>query len=116
MVRPDDDHHALRRANAFHLSQSPVAAMRWLRGEDGARDDESSRSIGHWKRINEPPDDANLCQSMTARRTNGEVTLQFPGQDFAQWASWFNGGQLIAAAHEVKCQTPATGADLDDSF
>jgi hypothetical protein len=53
---------------------------------------------------------------MTARRTNSEVTLQFPGQDFAQWGSGFNGGQLIAAAHEVKRQAPATGADLDDSL
>jgi hypothetical protein len=57
-----------------------------------------------------------MCRLMTARRTNSEVTLQFPGQDFAQWGSGFNGGQLIAAAHEVKRQAPATGADLDDSL
>src|ERR1700737_3315536 len=116
MVRPDDYHHALRRANAFHLSQSPAAAMRLLRGEHGARNDEFNRSIGHRKRIKEPGDDANLCQLMTARRSNGKVTLEFPGQDFAQWGSWFNGRQLIAAAQELKGQTPATGADLDDSF
>jgi hypothetical protein len=90
--------------------------MRLFRGENGARDDEFSRSIGHRKFIKEPRDDANLCQLMTARRTISDLTLQFPGQDFAEWGGWFNGGQLIAAAHELKCQTPATGADLDDSF
>src|SRR3984893_9378564 len=116
MVRPDDYHHALRPANAFHFSQSPAAAMRLLRGEDGARNDEFSRSIGRRKRIKEPSNDANLCQLMTARRTNGKVTLEFPGQDFAQWGSWFNGRQLIAAAQELKAQAPATGAALDDSF
>src|ERR1700736_84907 len=116
MVRPDDYHHALRCANAFHLSQSPASAMRLLRGEHGTRNDEFSRSIGHRKRIKEPGDDANLCQLMTARRTNGKVTFEFPGQDFAQWGSWFNGRQLIAAAQELKGQAPATGADFDDSF
>src|SRR6202521_1049283 len=116
MVRPDDDHHALRRANAFHLSESPAAAMRLLRGEHGTGNDEFSRSIGHGKRIKEPADDPNLCQLMTARRTNGKVTLEFPGEDFAQWGGRFNGRQLIAAAQELKGQAPATGADLDDSF
>src|ERR1700693_4741575 len=112
MVRPDVSPHALRRANSLHLSQSPAAAMRLLRGEHGARNDEFSRSIGHRKRIKEPGDDANLCQLITARRTNGKMTLEFPGQDFAQRGSWFNGRQLIAAAQELKGQPPATRADL----
>src|ERR1700730_1669273 len=115
MVRPDDYHHALRCANAFHLSQSPASAMRLLRGEHGARNDEFSRSIGHRKRIKEPADDANRCRLMTARRSKRDVMLEFPSQDFAQRGSWFNGCQLIAAAHELKGQAPATGADLDDS-
>src|ERR1700674_918230 len=116
MVRPDDYHHALRRANAFHLSQSPATAMRLLRGEHGAGNDELRRSIGHRKRIKESGDDPNLCQLMTARPTNGKVTLEFPGQDFTQWGRGFNGRQVIAAAQELKGQAPATGADLDDSF
>src|ERR1700738_1624630 len=116
MVRPDDYHHALRCANAFHLSQSPATAMRLLRGEHGAGNDELSRSIGHRKRIKEPGDDANLCQLMTARPTNGKLTLEFPGQDFAQWGRGFNGRQLIDAAQELKGQAPAPGAALDDSF
>src|SRR5229473_8014234 len=116
MVRPDDHHHALRRANAFHFSQSPVAAVRLLRGEHGARDDEFSRSVGHRKRIKEPADDADLCRLMTACRANRGVTFELPGQDFAQWGSWLNRGQLMAAAHELKGQASATGADLDDTF
>src|SRR6267143_794213 len=115
MVRPDDHHHALPRANAFHLRQSSVATMRWLRGEHGARNDEFSRSTGHRKRIEEPADEAHLCRLMTARRAISDVTLQFYGEDFAQWGSWLNSGQLIAAADELKGQAPATGADLDDT-
>src|SRR5712692_9230925 len=115
MVRPDDHHHALRRANAFHLGQSPLAAMRWLRGEHRAGDDELGRSIGHRKRIEKPGDDANACRLMSARPVRCDAS-EFLSQDFAQWANWLDGGQLVAAAYELEGETAAASADLDDAL
>src|SRR6202140_5887593 len=116
MVRPDDHHHAPGRTGPLHFRESPVTAVRWLRGEHGACDDELGRLVGDRKRIKEPVDDTNLCRLLTTRRHRSEATLEFPGEELAQWRGWFNRGQLVTTADEVEGQPSAPGADLDDSF
>src|ERR1700730_7145967 len=112
LVRPDDHHHAARRADALHLRKPPLAAVGGLGRQGGAGGDQLGRTVGGGEGIGEPADDAD-APTLPSPRGGGYWGAEVVTKTFPQRLSRLDSGEGVAATDQVAGEASGSRAGTD---